>query len=122
MKRWQLILTLAVVLGAMVLFFAWLPSWFWHPLGYCTGSAVAVRDCKGYNFHSGIGANFGELPTFAAVVTLTITMWHQRNCHHPGCLRLCWHTHPVSGHPVCKKHYSEEAHPDLLPPLAGGAA
>jgi hypothetical protein len=58
----------------------------------------------GYQFWSGIGSDFGE-------VTLLAGLWlfyRTHNCHVYRCLRLAWHPHPASGHPVCRKHHPEQ--------------
>lgn len=88
----------AVVLG---------PGWLWHPLGYCTGGQVAVRDCESYNFWSGISGSNITLPVAAAAYAAG--WWHQHNCHVQGCMRLQWHPHPEHGHPVCRRHFPSDA-------------
>jgi hypothetical protein len=102
---------LAVALLILVLIA--LPAWFWHPLGYCTGTPSQVVACKGYNLWSGIAGSFlTSLPGWA--VALLVFM-HQRNCHVKGCWRFSWHPHPDHGHPVCKPHHPHDpAHLDAI--------
>jgi hypothetical protein len=59
----------------------------------------------GYWFYSGVGGSFiFSIPSWVIVGWL---FFYRHNCHVHRCLRLQWHVHPESGHPVCKKH-----HPD----------
>ncbi len=85
---------------------------FWHdilhPLGYCTGTPSAVSACRGYNAHSGVLANFGELSIFVAIIGSLLAYLRKHNCHVPGCPWIEWHPHPLHGHPVCRKHWLEE--------------
>jgi hypothetical protein len=78
-----------------------------HPLGLCAGTNLQIKDCKGYNFWSGIGSDIGEFTIVGGLLTIVLGFWHQHNCHYTGCPWLCWHADPETGHPVCKKH-----HPD----------
>lgn len=78
-----------------------------HPLGYCTGTKIQVRDCLGYNSWSGILSDIGEVALVGAVATVILGLWHHHNCHVAGCWRLTWHANPETGHPECKVH-----HPD----------
>jgi hypothetical protein len=85
-----------------------LPSFVWHPLGACTGVGHAIRDCKGYNFWSGIISDLSEITLIGAAVTFGAGWYHQHNCHVEKCPWLVFHVHPLHGHPVCKKHWMEE--------------
>ena len=95
-------LLIVAVLACLV--FVVLPDWLWHPLGYCTGSKIAVRDCKGYGIWSGIGSDVGEITLVAGL----IGMWHHVNCHAPGCPWFGRHK-TADGTPLCRRH-----HPDLM--------
>jgi hypothetical protein len=77
-----------------------------NPLGYCAtaGSRAAVSGCRGYNFWSGIGSDFGQLTLLTAVIGLGIASWRRHNCEVGGCWRLCWH-HTAAGDHVCKRHH-----------------
>ena len=66
--------------------------WLWHPL---LG--------PGYQFWSGIASDIGEITLLGAIGM----WWTTHNCHVHKCWRLSWHTHPISMHPVCKKHHPE---------------
>ncbi len=102
---------LAVVAGLLLA----APSWFWHPLGMCTGGPIAVRDCKGYNAWSGSFSDIGEITILGGLITATVAAWRLKKayeCHAETCRKLgvhhvegtpyraCWHHHPVLGkHP-----------------------
>lgn len=55
---------------------------------------------NGYQWHSGIGSDLGELTLVAALLA---TAKHH-NCEHPRCPRL-GHPHPGHGRPVCRRHF-----------------
>jgi hypothetical protein len=57
---------------------------------------------NGYQWHSGPGANFGELTTFAGLVAFL----RHKNCHQKRCWRI-GHNHPEHGWPSCKRHYND---------------
>lgn len=63
---------------------------------------------NGYQWHSGIGSDWGEYTVAAAAITMVLGFWHQHNCHVHRCPRLKWHVHPDHGHPVCKKHHPHD--------------
>lgn len=106
---WLVLFALLLVLCAVVAYgFVVAPSWFYHPLGVCSGPPAVVRNCKGYNFHSGIEANIAELAVVASIVGAIIGLVKHRNCHEHGCPRLCWHPHPDHGHPICKVHHPHQ--------------
>lgn len=77
-----------------------------HPLGYCAGTPVQIRDCRGYNLWSGIVSDIGEITLVGGVLTLVVGFWSHHNCHQKGCPWLSWHP-DENGHPVCKKHHSD---------------
>ena len=57
---------------------------------------------NGYQFWSGIGSDFGEIPLLGFV---WIT-YRRHNCHVKGCPRIQWRSHPEDdGHLVCRKHH-----------------
>ena len=105
MSLWFKIGILLILISVVAFVLAAMPSWFYHPLGVCTGSTVTIRDCKGYNSWSGIFSDIGEITLIGGMVTIVLGLWHQHNCHVAGCPWLCWHVHPDHGHPVCKKHH-----------------
>lgn len=83
------------------------PDWFWHPLGQCAGNVHEIIRCKSYNFHSGIGANFGYIPIILGGL---VGFWRIRkhvechveapkNCHRIG------RSVPGTGHRACRKHH-----------------
>jgi hypothetical protein len=83
-----------------------LPSWLWHPLGYCTGTRAAVDGCRSYNFWSGVS---GSDIAYLITVPLFVLGWYLRHlCHEHRCWRLSWHPDPDHGHPVCKKHHPHD--------------
>lgn len=107
----KLLILLAVLITVAAIVYAigsFLPDWFWHPLGYCTGTHVAIRDCKGYNLWSGTGSDVSELQTPFALTVVVLGFWRVHNCHVKRCWRLRWHVHPEHGHPVCQKHFKED--------------
>lgn len=61
--------------------------WLFHPLSG-----------NGYQFWSGIGSDFSELPLLGAIA---LAYFHH-NCHVKGCPR--WGKHKVNGSPYCAKH------------------
>jgi hypothetical protein len=95
---------------------------FWHPLGYCAGTHSQVDACHSYNFWSGI---VGDVTIFTGFGAVLLAFWRTHNCHVHGCLRLMWHPHPESGHPVCKHHHPHTVYADrvvLSAPPSGAAA
>lgn len=109
-RAWAVVFVLLfLVLAGIAYFLLEIPSWFWHPLGNCTGMPRRLEMlCKGYNYHSGIGSNIPQLSIFTTVTALALAFWHRHNCHEKGCPRLQWHIHPDTGHPVCKVHHKHE--------------
>lgn len=94
-----------------MLWFLYLPHWFWHPLDEGTGStcsAINHTGC-GYAGWSGAFSDIGEISTlgiFVAMVSLLIGLYRKHNCHVAGCPWLSWHTSDEhGGHPVCKGHH-----------------
>lgn len=120
MKRillwWAMVLVItwaaigAITLGTLISHATFLA----HPLGLCTGTATQVKECRGYNFWSGIVSDLGEITIVGGLITIVLAMWHHHNCHVPGCWRWSWHPNPETGHPECKVH-----HPDPHAYLAG---
>ena len=55
----------------------------------------------GYQFWSGIGADFGE----ATIILAVLAWWNHHNCQVSGCMRVHL-MHPTdAGHFVCKRHH-----------------
>lgn len=91
------------------------PSWLWHPLGYCSGTPIQIRDCKGYNSWSGSFSDISEITLIGIVISGIVGAFrvkkhfecHEQTCRHLGVHkvdgtphRTCWHHHPVlSQHP-----------------------
>lgn len=64
-----------------------------------------VQNKNGYQWWSGMGANFGEITVLGLVIGAT----KHKNCHHKRCWRT-WpfvHLHPEHGWPSCKRHWNE---------------
>jgi hypothetical protein len=96
-RRWKPALALLVLAALAALGLTALPAWFWHPLGYCTGTPHQVMLCKGYNAWSGIQGSFlTNLPGWLAALAL---LWFHHNCHEPGCLAIV-----KKGKTHCGKH------------------
>ena len=113
-RRRLMWLTVALLSVAVI---AWLlsiaPSWLYHPLGYCTGNTISVRDCKGYNSWSGSFSDISEVSLLLGIITGFLTahrfLHSHFECHSGVCHRLgfhrvegtpfrtCWHDHPVLG-------------------------
>lgn len=55
----------------------------------------------GYQFWSGIGADFGE----ATILTAFVIWWKHHNCQVGGCWRIHLRNPTGGGHFVCKKHH-----------------
>lgn len=89
MTRQQIIAAVGLGLAALVFLLVWVvPDFLYHPIGYCVGNAVQVRDCRGYGFWSGVAGSFlTSLLTGSGLWTgLFLWWWHSR-CDTPGCLR-----------------------------------
>ena len=84
-------------------------SFLWHPLGYCSGTHAQIDACRSYNFWSGI---FSDATIFTGFGVVLMAFWRTHNCHVHRCLRLMWHPHPETGHPVCKHHHPHRVHAD----------
>lgn len=106
MTRRQTVLILLAVAVALLIVLLALPSWFWHPLGYCVGSAKEIRDCKGYNWHSGLEANIAEITLIVGFVS----WWLHSRCDRLGCLRHGGHLSADGVHHLCR-----HCHPGLEP-------
>jgi hypothetical protein len=101
----QILVTVAlvlVVLVALVLFV--LPDWLWHPLGYCSGTRIQIRDCKGYNSWSGSFSDLGEITLIGGL----IAVYRKYNCGAAKCWRIGKHPTADGLHNLCARH-----HPDL---------
>jgi hypothetical protein len=109
MKRWQILLTSALVITVLVFIAIWvIPAYIYHPEGYCTGSRVQVRDCLGYNFWSGIAGSFvTSVLTGSGLWTATFLWWWHHRCDTPGCLRKGKHPTADQMHKLCRV-----CHPD----------
>lgn len=59
-----------------------------------------VEHNNGYQWWSGMGANFGELTIAGAVFGL----YRHHNCEEKGCWRF-GRAHPDHGRAVCRRHY-----------------
>jgi hypothetical protein len=110
----RLILVGVIVLlaGLIAWLIAELPSWFFHPLGVCSGSGSELVRCKSYGFWSGIGSDIGEATIVTGLVTIVLGFWHHHNCQVHGCLRLSFRPHPAHGYPVCRGHHPHRVMPD----------
>jgi hypothetical protein len=74
-----------------------------HPLGYCTGSQLQIKLCRGYNFWSGIGSDISEVTLVIGILTMGAGLWRAHNCHYQRCWRLGRFRH---GHFVlCHVHH-----------------
>lgn len=77
----------------------------WHWLSQAFSTYVLhVQRSNGYQWWSGMGANFGEV----TVIGLGITAWRHINCAAPRCPRRGTHPTADGQHKLCRKH-----HPDL---------
>ncbi len=98
-------------LGVIAYVVAQFPAWVWHPLGMCTGNAVTVRDCKGYNSWSGLFSDFGEITLLVGLISGSVAarrfLHLHFECHEEMCHRLGFH--PVHGTPfrTCWAHHPE---------------
>lgn len=66
-----------------------LPDWLWHPLAtqVCKASyhtAIQIRDCKSYNFHSGISGEIGYVTILVGIVAWML----KHNCYEHKCFRI----------------------------------
>ena len=69
--------------------------WLQHFMGVDNGSG------RWYLFHSGFGANLGELALLGGIYGL----WRKHNCHTPRCPRIGRHI--IDGTPWCNKHHQQ---------------
>lgn len=104
--RWDYLLALGGVLLVAAFFAFEVPGWFWHPLGtqVCRAqyhTAAQVRDCLGYNYHSGIGSDLSEI---TLVVGLIIFL-RRHNCHARGCWRIGKFRVDGTPYMVCARHH-----------------
>jgi hypothetical protein len=105
MTRRQILIAVALLLAVLVgLVLFVLPDWLWHPLGYCSGTRVQVRDCKGYNSWSGSFSDLGEITLIGGL----IAVYRKYNCGAPKCWRIGKHPTADGLHSLCARH-----HPDL---------
>lgn len=115
-KRWLLFVSVVVALVALFVVFIF-PSWFWHPLGTqaCIATyhnAEAIRDCKSYNWHSGLEANLALLPLLA----FPAVFWVKHNCYEHGCPWMA-RMRGDDGHMRCKGCHKRE-HPEYAKAIA----
>ena len=75
-----------------------------HPLGVCTGNAVVITQCRGYNFWSGIGSDLQEITLLTGIGLL---YWHH-TCHVGLCFLPGRHPVEGTGFKTCRRH-----HPDI---------
>jgi hypothetical protein len=94
------------------LLISFLPSYLAHPLGYCAGSKVAVRDCQGYNSWSGIISDFGEITLVAGLVTISYHVWRHVNCVEPKCPKIGKYKTADGLHRYCGPHHPDHPHLD----------
>jgi hypothetical protein len=97
-RRRETIAVLLALVSVLVAVALLLPSWFWHPLGYCAGTKIQVRDCLGYNYHSGVGANLGYI---SIVLGMVATYWHH-TCANPWCLHFGRYVTADGHHKLCR--------------------
>lgn len=105
-NRRYLLIAAVLTLAVTLFFLLVVPDWFWHPLGYCPGTLAQIRGCKGYNFHSGAGANFQEVTLLVGVAVF----WLKHNCYEHGCPWL-GRVKGNDGHMRCKGHH-KKTHPE----------
>lgn len=105
-NRYYLLIALALLAVTAVAAVLLVPDWFWHPEGYCSGTPAQIRGCKGYNFHSGVGGEFGELTLLAGIATF----WFKHNCYEHGCPWL-GRVKGDDDHLRCKGHH-RQSHPE----------
>ena len=112
MRRWLLYVAIGLVIVGAVVFALTLilPSWFWHPLGYCVGSKVAVRDCYGYNSWSGSFSDIGEVTLIGGMVTVVYQTWRHVNCADPKCRRIGKYKTADGLHRYCGPHHPDKPH------------
>ena len=108
-SKWFAFFTTLTVLVVLFIIYV-LPPWFWHPLGTqaCIATyhtAAQVRDCKSYNFHSGIEANLALLP----LLVFPLVFWLKHNCYEHGCPWM-GRVKGDDGHSRCKGCHKKE-HP-----------
>lgn len=110
MTRRQITATVAVALALVVFVLVWvLPDFIYHPIGYCSGPAIQVRDCRGYGFWSGIAGSFlTSLLTGSGMWTAAFMFWWHTRCDTPGCLRHGRYKTADGHHRQCRV-----CHPDL---------
>lgn len=114
-NRYYLLLAGAfVIAGALAVLFV-LPGWFWHPIGTqaCKATyhtAAQVRDCLGYNYHSGIGSDLSEVTLLVGIAVF----WLKHNCYEHGC-PLIGRVKGDDGHLRCKRHH-KRGHPAYAQP------
>ena len=109
MTRWQIAALVAFVVALIASFFLFVaPDWLYHPLGYCAGTPVEIRDCKGYNSWSGSFSDVTELTDLAAVLITVFSVWMHTRCDSPGCLRKGKYKTANGHHRQCRV-----CHPDL---------
>lgn len=99
-NRYYLLVAVALAAAAALFIVFVTPDWAWHPLGYCSGTASQVKNCKGYNFYSGIGANLQEVTLFVAIAIF----WLKHNCYEHGCPWV-GRVKGDDGHLRCKGHH-----------------
>lgn len=102
---WATVVLILGGLGALVWAVAHTP-YLAHPLGYCTGTRAVVKECRGYNFWSGLGSDLGEVSVLAGLLSVGVAVYRHTRCHHDGCrkfgrfphghLRLCHTHHPLT--------------------------
>ena len=83
----------------------WIANWIWHPLG-STAQCVG-KNCKGYNFWSGLGSDLSEITLIITLISGILWFRRHYQCHEETCkkiglhhvpgtpYRTCWHHHPV---------------------------
>lgn len=108
MTRGQVIGAVAFVVLLVAAFFLFVaPDWLYYPLGYCSGTAVQVRDCKGYNSWSGSFSDVTELTDLAAVAVAVFSLWLHSRCDTPGCLKHGKYRTADGHHRQCRKCFPD---------------
>jgi hypothetical protein len=74
--------------------------------GWAHFLGIDTQASQNYDFVSGVGPMIITALGFSGMI---LGLWHNLNCHAPGCLRIG--RHKVSGTPWCNIH-QEEARPE----------
>lgn len=88
------------------------PDWLYHPLGVCAQNPHAQYvACRGYNFWSGIGSDFGEITLLATAIAALLVVWrfyiNHLTCHVTTCKKPALHHVPGTAFRTCLTHHPE---------------